>query len=275
MGAAGDAQRPCTSGNTEITLPHGKDLLDVIDANFEQFSSLRGNYDARIEWRARVAAMRSTTFANDYAQYQAVSNLLEDFRDAHWYYGGPPCYEQMFFASIPLDFGSAYTRTRPGHAREQIIYLEAPYVGLTDWYLAITGIDLTQYEGMRVVSIDGQGVLDYFRDFGADVLRDDDDPGVNLMGVLEFGYWSLRMGKTYPTAPSVTLVLETRRGHRQSVVLPWVFAPAGLFGVPVPVPASCTVIWRGVGSVEPSGPPSAVGTAPSGWAGSSAPSPVA
>ncbi|MCA8970668.1 MAG: isochorismate synthase [Planctomycetes bacterium] len=32
MGAAGDAQRPCTSGNTEITLPHGKDLLDVIDA---------------------------------------------------------------------------------------------------------------------------------------------------------------------------------------------------------------------------------------------------
>ncbi|MCA9550475.1 MAG: hypothetical protein KC933_10600 [Myxococcales bacterium] len=229
---------PWCSDPTDPVRCDRDNLLDVIDANFEQFSSLRGNYDARIEWRARVAAMRSTTFANDYAQYQAVSNLLEDFRDAHWYYGGPPCYEQMFFASIPLDFGSAYTRTRPGHAREQIIYLEAPYVGLTDWYLAITGIDLTQYEGMRVVSIDGQGVLDYFRDFGADVLRDDDDPGVNLMGVLEFGYWSLRMGKTYPTAPSVTLVLETRRGHRQSVVLPWVFAPAGLFGVPVPVPAS-------------------------------------
>lgn len=213
--------------------------VEVIDQTVGRFSTLRGNYDAENGWRAHLAAISSATFDSDYAQHLAFNELLKEFRNLHWVYAGPACYYSVVFAAIPMDFGSTYTRTRLFRPPEQVIYLEAPYA-LAAWYQAETGIDLTQYEGMRVVSIDGRDPLEYFEGFGIDQLRWDDDPGINLMSILEFGTWSIRSGPldALPEAPFVTMVLETRRGRRHTVQLPWAFGRLADFGVGGPVPSS-------------------------------------
>ncbi|MGF1467449.1 MAG: hypothetical protein ACFCGT_15090 [Sandaracinaceae bacterium] len=215
--------------------------VQVFRETVDQFSTVRGNYDDLNGWRARLDAIEAATFASDYDQFLAFQDLLREFRNFHWVYIGPSCYTDVVFPFIPLDFGSTWARTRWWRAPEQVIYLEEPFVEFADFYRDATGIDLSALEGLRVVKINGVPVLDYFRDWGERVRREDASAGINLMGALEFGTWSVRFGPLgeLPEERAVDFLLETRGGRRVHKTLPWVFTTYGAVGFGGgPVPSS-------------------------------------
>ncbi|MEO0593463.1 MAG: hypothetical protein AAFZ38_07785 [Myxococcota bacterium] len=215
---------------------------EVFEEVLDSFSTVKGFVNAQADYRNKLAAIRSASFAGDYDQFKAFQDLLIDFRNGHWVYLGPICYTRQILPYLPLNFGSMLAKTSLRGESEQIIYLEAPVngVGTADNYFAQTGIDLNQFEGMRVVSIDGVPAIDYLRNFSDVVRPSDGDAGNGLMEVLEFNTWSFRGGAfgIFPEAPVVEFVFADRLGRKEKVVLPWVFQTYFDLGLDAPPPTA-------------------------------------
>jgi len=202
-------------------------------AAIEGFSDLRETYDATGHWRHKLEAIAKAKFKTDFDFWLAMSDVLASFKDRHWSYLGPTCFEETLFAMIPLEFGSMVTTIRDDE-QQQIIYLRAPIPFFASEYVAATGIDVTPYTGQRVVLINGEPALQFLRRWARDGLHEDFDDGINLMmNLIEEGY-TLRTGSfnAFPESRSVSLVLETRAGVRTKVDLPWAFIPFSEFGFP-------------------------------------------
>ena len=215
----------------------------------EGFSDLRDTYDAKYHWRAQLDAISRTTFASDYDQFVAFGELFANFRSDHWTYYGPSCFEEVLFELIPINFGSAFAKVGPHHDLEQIIYLRQAHAegaggfdlsGYSSFYKSTTGIDVGPLVGQRVVSINGQAPLHFFREWGKKSLRQDDNDGINLMSILDEAGYTLRSGSfnPFPESRSITLVLETSQGVRSTIELPWIFIPFAALGYGTPLPAS-------------------------------------
>ena len=233
----------------------------VFEEVLESFSTVQGFADSQADYRAKLAAIRATDFASDYDQFKAFQDLLIDFRNGHWVYVGPQCYTRMVRGFIPLNFGSMLAKTSFFGKSKQIIYLQAPFNGLgtTDTYLAQTGIDLTQFEGKRVISIDGVPIIDYLRNYAEVVRPVDGDAGNGLMEIIEFGTWSFRGGifGIFPEAPEIEIVLADRFGRKEVLVLPWVFQTYFDQGLAAPPPTTSNAEFAnlcftpGIGFVPP------------------------
>ncbi len=207
-------------------------------AAIEGFSDLREIYDPVAHWRQKLDAAAKAHFKGDYDLFLAMADVQASFRDPHWSYQGPACFEQTVFAMLPIEFGSMVTRV--DGAEQQIIYLRDPFSFFSDAYFAATGIDVTPFTGQRVVSINGEPTLQFFRHWAREGLRKDVDDGVNLMEIFEDEGYTLRTGSfnAFPESRSISVVLETRAGARTRVELPWAFIPFTEFGYPGPPPAS-------------------------------------
>ena len=209
-------------------------------AAIEGFSDLREIYQPVAHWRHKLDAVEKAHFKSDYDLFLAMADIMASFRDPHWSYVGPTCFEETLFALIPLEFGSMVTRVKGEEQDQQIIYLRDPYSFFSYEYATATGIDVTPFTGQRVVSINGEPPLRFFRHWARDNLRKDVDDGNNLMEIMQNEGYSLRAGSynSFPESRSISLVLETRAGVRTHVELPWAFIPFTEFGYPGPPPAS-------------------------------------
>ena len=155
--------------------------------------------------------------------HDALKREHMNFRDAHVAYTPPDCYWRMLNAFVPLEFGS--TVRRMGDARKQIVFVQDTPI-LPDLYQSATGIDTRAFVGLRVVSINGAPVLDYFRRY-AEQQKTHEDDGGGLNGVLANFEYSARLGGPYDFVPeraADTYVFESVDGRRQVVALPWLFA---------------------------------------------------
>jgi len=220
------------------------DLHNVVDfmAAARERSDLRENFDARIGWRASLATLRAQTFSNDFAMQLAIVGNHKEFYNPHWRYQRPRCYTSYLATFMPFDFGSTVITARKT-GQSQIIFIEAtPF--LPDLYKDFTGIDARRYVGMRVVSINGVGPLEYFRDYGRNVFRLDSNDGELLNEVLQNAAYSVRILPTHDVPPpqaADTYVLESKNGRRVTVTMPWVFALRSAFGsFQDPLPANST-----------------------------------
>lgn len=210
-------------------LPFAKEALDNIVRVVEQhrsFSDLGEIYEARAHWKEGLAALLRPeavqSYTSDLAMHDALKREHKNFRNAHVAYLPPDCYWRMLNAFVPLEFGSVVTRV--GHSREQIIFVEDAPI-LPDLYRAATGIDTKSLVGMRVVSINGVPVLDYFRRY-AEQQKTHEDAGGGLNGILADFEYSFRLGGPHDFLPSQeqdTYVFESSDGKRQEVKLPWLF----------------------------------------------------
>ncbi len=138
-------------------------------AAIEGFSDLREIYDPIAHWRQKLDTVAKTHFNRDYELFLAMADVQASFRDPHWSYQGPTCFEETILALIPLEFGSMVTRVEGGD--QQIVYLRAPFSFFRDEYAAATGIDVMPYTGQRVVSINGEPALQFFRHWARDGLQ--------------------------------------------------------------------------------------------------------
>ena len=93
-------------------------------AAIEGFSDLRETYDQDGHWRRKLDAVATARFRTDYDFFLAMSDVMASFRNPHWNYLGPRCFEQTLFALIPLKFGSMVTKVAGGE--QQMIYLREP-----------------------------------------------------------------------------------------------------------------------------------------------------
>ena len=110
----------------------------------------------------KLEAIAKAKFKTDFDFWLAMSDVLASFKDRHWSYLGPTCFEETLFAMIPLEFGSMVTTIRDDE-QQQIIYLRAPIPFFASEYVAATGIDVTPYTGQRVVLINGEPALQFLR----------------------------------------------------------------------------------------------------------------
>lgn len=213
-------------------LPFSKDALHSIVRVIEQhrgFSDLGEIYDARVHWREGLAALlrpeAMPSYTSDLAMHDALKREHKSFRNAHVAYVPPGCYWRMLNAFVPLEFGSVVAHL--GHSHEQIVFVEDAPI-LPDLYQAATGIDARTLVGMRVVSINGVPVLDYFRSY-AEQQKTHEDPGGALNGVLSDYEYSFRLGGAHDFLPSQdhdTYVFESTDGTRRKLDMPWVFTPS-------------------------------------------------
>ena len=215
-------------------------IVQVVEQH-RSFSDLGEIYDARIHWKRALAALDAATsehaYPNDFALHEALKREHKEFRDAHVAYEPPACYWRMLNAFMPLEFGSMVLRAESG--QEQIVFVEDAPV-LPDLYHATAGIDARNFVGLRVISINGVPVLDYFRQY-AEQQKNHEDAGGALNGVLADFDYSIRFGGSYDSVPDRgedTYVFESVDGRRQVATLPWVFALSsqilGDFAAPLP-----------------------------------------
>jgi hypothetical protein len=209
--------------------------VNHLRAAIEGFSDLRDTYDATSRWRAQLNRISKAAYRSDYDLYADVARLMRSFRDPHWAYTGPGCYESTIFGIIPLEFASATTQV--DDSRRQIVYLREPIPFFASLYAAGTGVDVTQYTGQRVVLLNGEPPLQFFRRWGRENLQQDADDSLNLMVIQDNLGYTFRAGSfnSFPESRSITLTLETRDGKRTRVELPWAMVPFGqVFGGPLP-----------------------------------------
>lgn len=204
----------------------------------EGFSDLREIYEPVAHWRRKLDAVANADFKTDYDFFLAMGDVMASFRNPHWSYFGPRCFEETLFALNPLNFSSMIARVTG--VEQQVIYLREPIPFFDSLYATATGIDVTPYTGQRVVLINGEPPLRFFRRWAREGLHQDVDDGINLMEVFDDLGYTLRAGSfnAFPESRSVRLVLETRAGVRTKVELPWAFIPFTEFGFPGPPPAS-------------------------------------
>ncbi len=192
-------------------------------------------FEERIGWRQSTAALDNPDtledYPSDFAMQMAIVGNHKEFLNPHWRYRRPWCYTMFLGAFMPFDFGSDLERVKNGKP-QQVYFIEgAPF--LPDLYEAFTGIDARQYIGMKIISINGEEPGEYFRQWGRNVFRMDENDGVHLNGVLQYGEYSVRIYVTHdvpPATASDTYVLESANGQQVEVVMPWIFAPRGTFG---------------------------------------------
>ncbi|NJO13667.1 MAG: hypothetical protein HC872_09625 [Gammaproteobacteria bacterium] len=98
--------------------------VNHLRAALEGFSDLRDTYDATSRWRAQLNQISKAKYRSDYDLFVDVARLIRSFRDPHFSYTGPACFESTIFGIIPLEFASATTPV--GNSRRQIIYLREP-----------------------------------------------------------------------------------------------------------------------------------------------------
>lgn len=196
-------------------------------------SDLREVMQARYNWRGELDALATRNFANDHDFQLALVDNHKKLFNPHWRYQRPACYTQLLASFIPFDFGSAVSTPHGGGGPQQIVFIEAaPY--LAERYRMFTGIDPEAYVGLRVVSVNGVPALEYFRRFGTEVYRYDQNAGQGLNEVLQNAAYSIRSSPTHdvPHDRAVdVMVLESRTGVRTTVELPWVFVPRGELGL--------------------------------------------
>jgi len=211
-----------------------QNTVEVIGA-YRERSSIREIYDQRMDWRASLQTLGSQTFANDYEFQLAVVLNHKEFDNLHFRYQRPMCYAGMLTAFVPFEFGSTLV-----DELGQIIFVEAtPY--LATEYQTATGIDVTQFIGQRVVSINGEDALEYFRQFGRTQLRLDTNDGLNLSAVLMTSDYSLRLDTRYDFTPQNAFdsyVFEDTDGNTTNIQIPWLFAPRSHFSSGDPLTSS-------------------------------------
>ena len=234
---------------------------DAVEAAVESFSTVKGFVNAQANYRNKLNTIRHTNFQSDYQQFLAFQDLYKGIRNGHWFYSGPSCYANEVFSTIPLNFGSMKTKLSLFGRSKQIVYLEAPLngptpfnapidqrngPGLAEIYRTQTGIDLFQYEGRRVVSINGVNAIDYFRNWAETVDQVDGDAGNGLMEILEFFTWSVRFGSfgVFPRTQNIEMVVADRFGRRERLVLPWLFIPAADVGLVGGTPTSSNLEFQ-------------------------------
>ena len=214
----------CPNPSDKTTCDRDTQVAYIRDA-IEAFSDVKDVYDARNHWRRQLDVIAKTRFKSDFAMYTAFSNFAASFADDHWFYNGASCYEDELYETIPIQFGSAIAGGR------QIIFLRdvisegggsVALDGLVDLYAEFSGIDVSTLVGDRVVSIQGQEPLAFFRAWGRTYKADDND-SINLMSILDEAGYTLRGGSynPFPESSKVTLVLERPNGRRRTVELPW------------------------------------------------------
>ncbi|MCP3962595.1 MAG: hypothetical protein GY719_32545 [bacterium] len=227
------------------TVPFHHDDLENILAVIAQdrsFSDLAELYDARSGWVASLSALDDPTteedYLGDFAMHNAIKAEHKNLLNSHVTYVAPQCYWNMLIAFVPFDFGVTTRFLEP--AEKQIVFIEDASIG-SDLYQLATGIDAAELVGMKVVAINGTPALEYFRAFGREQLKRDDNDGSNLSSILNRLDYSLRASAEHAFIPdrgADEYLLESRNGRRFTVTLPWVFAWRGLLSPSLPLTAS-------------------------------------
>jgi hypothetical protein len=205
-----------------------RDNIVQVIAQHRSFSDLSELYDSRIHWKQALAEVARSTYDSDLSLHEALNREHRRFANPHIVYIPPACYWAMLQAFVPLDFGAAVRRVRG--ELEQIVFIEGAPL-LPELYQQATGVDANALVGLRVVSIDGVPVLDYFRHF-AEEAGTHTDAGGGLNSILANFEYTGRLGPAdlLPKSAADTYVLESADGKRQEVVLPWVFALLSALG---------------------------------------------
>ena len=160
--------------------------------------------------------MTEEDYPNDLAMHDAFKAEHKKMKNPHVRYTHPDCYYQMLTPFIPIDVGSTTRFLKEGE--KQIIFIEDTFrPELVDFYEQETGIDIDFYVGMKIVSLNGEDPLEYFRQWGRTRLSWDDSDSTNLMGVLNRQGYFYRSSTTHdfiPDRPADVMVLESRNGKR-------------------------------------------------------------
>ncbi len=202
------------------------DCQEVHDSakNYFELSALRGIYDQRYGWRTRLnnvlQSCQGGAFTKDWEMHDAFVKMVhQGFRSGHVAYLSPVCYQRIVRPFIPLDFNAMIDEQG-----EQIIYVEAvPF--LPKLYQDVTGINTVPYVGQKVVSIDGQTPVDFFKAWAPVRYGFDDNQSAVFNRILEGGF-SFGAGRQQilPVPGSHVFVLEKKNGEQTTVELPWAFA---------------------------------------------------
>ena len=183
-------------------------------------SPLRAVYDQQVDWRDNLQTLALRPFLNDYEFQDAVvrEHLVQG--NVHYDYRPPRCYDWTFFAFIPLNYGAVMWEG------EQVVIVEGP-AGFSPELLALyendVGVELEDYTGLMVESINGVPALDYFRQKATEDIVLSTDPGVGLNRLLNDGLYAARyLTWTLPDRAYDELVLVNKSGRkRMTVQLPW------------------------------------------------------
>lgn len=137
-----------------------------------------------LELDALVAKM---PFANDFEFHNALSMLLNDFKDAHTRYSMPTCYSSFSLKLSPsVSFASVVIN------KEQVI---------------IVNDATSPYYKQRVFTIDGKDAVSAIADFARDYGRDSNDVGTRFNQVIKI--FGARPLATYGIPQEKTIVWET------------------------------------------------------------------
>ena len=167
-------------------------------------SDEREIFDERHGWRQSTLALddpgTTADYPSDFAMQLAIVGNHKEFLNPHWRYSRPQCYTMLLGAFMPFDFGSDVERVKRGKPQQIFFIEDAPF--LPELYEEFTGIDATQYIGMKILSINGVEPGEFFRNWGSTVLRFDENDGEHLNEILQFGAYSMRTSTTHDVPPA-------------------------------------------------------------------------
>ena len=193
-------------------------------------SPLADLFNQRHSWRSRLEALNDNgPYLNDYTwQNEATSFYKQGFRNPHWRYIRPACYQEYVRATIPLVTNSMIYRGK------QIVYVEPRESrdGYNQLYNEATGIDLTQFYGQRIVKINGKPALDFYHEFGNTPLTFnlDENDGSNFSFNLSVGLFERSGSRRVVLPPNRGFDIEfaTKKGKRTQVYLSFIFVDSQL-----------------------------------------------
>ncbi|KAJ9054766.1 hypothetical protein DSO57_1010853 [Entomophthora muscae] len=178
-----------------------------------------------IDLVAQIQAMKQRSFRGAYDMHQAIRSLFVGNNDGHTMYSSP-CFEQfMFRQPFPLMAAENVEGRQIIRIVEDIVMPDAH----ADFWLQ-HGIDVREFEGAEVHSIDSWPVLVYLNKFGDKTVGVSRDPNTRLSLSLSHpiryeGEWAVTYGihmgtKTPPLRDYITYVLTTDAGVR-SIDVPY------------------------------------------------------
>lgn len=193
--------------------------------------------------------IRSTPYADDYSMHQAISKNIKRYKNGHWGYYVPLCYQRLQ-PYLPIVLGATLQNGK------QIIYVKGVH-DINHIYKNTTSQDLSPLIGQRIVSINGIDAVQYLARLANQQLSWFPYSSNNFSSLLAFHFFSSMFIADYQSVDlSPTYVFQTKSQQRTTLKLPYIFVPREkLFYQLSPVApdlatstdefiAQCTVPWQ-------------------------------